>query len=58
MEMTSEKAIHRIKLYDGYHGGPIWRSPNNNSIYYNSEIDKQLRVPLASRDEILTELGF
>ena len=51
-------ANNRIRLYDGYCGKPIWKQSENNSTYYNYEVDKQCRVPIAGRDEILAELGM
>lgn len=49
---TAEK----IRAYDGYRGEPIWRQPENDSTYYNFEVDTQCRVPLKSREELLKEL--
>lgn len=54
----SPTTIHRIRLFDGYHGERIWKQPKNHSVYYDSEVDKQCRVPIRSRDEILSELGI
>jgi len=49
-------ANNRIRLYDGYRGEPIWKQPENNSTYYNYEVDKQCRVPIPSREDILASL--
>jgi len=48
----------RIRLYDGYRGAPIWKKSENNSTYYNYEVDKQCRVPIGSREELLAEMGL
>lgn len=48
----------RIKLYDGYHGKEIFKPERNNSVYYNQRQDKQVRLPLGSREKVLKELGL
>lgn len=50
--------LYGVRLYDGYRGAPIWKKPENNSTYYNYEVDKQCRVPIRSREQILSELGI
>lgn len=59
MEKRDEVNPHRrVQLYDGYRGTPIWKQPENNSVYYNKMVDKQCRVPIGGRDEILKELNI
>ena len=47
-----------IRQRDGYLGEPIWRQPDNDSTYYNSELDSQCAVPSKSLREIKEELGM
>lgn len=51
-------AVQRIPLYDGYQGEPVWSQPENNSTYYNYQVDKQCRVPIRSREVLKKELGL
>lgn len=54
----NNKTLCRVRLYDGYRGKPVWEQPENNSVYYNCMVDKQCRVPIRSREEILKELNM
>lgn len=47
-----------IRQLDGYLGDPIWTQPENDSTYYNSEVDSQCRVPSKSLEELREELGL
>lgn len=47
-----------IRQYDGYLGKPIWKQSENDSTYYNSELDSQCRVPSQSLKELREELGL
>lgn len=47
-----------IRQRDGYLGEPIWQQPDNDSTYYNSELDSQCVVPSKSLREIKEELGM
>lgn len=47
-----------IRQRDGYLGEPIWQQPDNDSTYYNSELDSQCVVPCRSLKEIKEELGM
>lgn len=47
----------RIRLYDGYRGEPVFEMPKEHeNDFYNATIDKQVRVPIQNREEILKEL--
>ena len=59
MEKKQDKRVApRIWLNDGYLGEPIWRQPENDSTYYNCEVDTQCSVPVRSRQELMVELGI
>ncbi len=45
-----------IRQYDGYLGEPIWIQPENDSTYYNRELDSQCRVPAKSLEKLREEL--
>lgn len=45
-----------IRRYDGYLGDPIWIQPENDSTYYNKEVDTQCSVPSKSLEELIEEL--
>lgn len=47
-----------IRKYDGYRSKPIWKQPENDSTYYNSELDSQCRVPSKSLEELRKKLGL
>lgn len=48
-----------IRLYDGYRGAPIWVSKENDSTYYDNELDSQCVVPaVQSLKELKEELGI
>lgn len=47
-----------IRQYDGYLGDPIWTQPENDSTYYNSEVDAQCKVPSKSLEQLREELGL
>ena len=47
-----------IRQRDGYLGEPIWQQSDNDSTYYDSEIDSQCQVPSKSLREIKEELGM
>lgn len=51
-------ANNRIRLYDGYRGEPIWKQPENHSVYYNYKVDKQCRIPIRSREVVIKELDI
>lgn len=53
-----EVYVEKIKAYDGYRGEPIWKQPENDSTYYDFEVDMQCRVPLKSREALLKKLGI
>lgn len=55
MNKENKTTMHRIRLYDGYRGKPIWKQPEN-STYYNYEVDKQCKVPLRNLEQFITEL--
>lgn len=38
------KVAPRIRLNDGYLGEPVWKQPENDSTYYNCEVDTQCNV--------------
>lgn len=57
-KMSNFNPVQHIRLYDGYRGEDIWKEPQNNSTYYNYQVDKQCGVPLRSREELLKELGI
>ncbi|MDE6406426.1 MAG: hypothetical protein K2M20_12340 [Lachnospiraceae bacterium] len=44
-----------IHQYDGYRSKPIWKQPENDSTYYNSELDTQCHVPSRSLKELQEE---
>lgn len=50
--------VQKIRLYDGYQGEDIWSQSENDSTYYDYEIDKQCRIPIRDEDELMTELGL
>ena len=50
--------VQKIRLYDGYQGEDIWRQPENDSTYYDYEIDKQCRVPIREDEDLIKELGL
>ncbi|MDE6054715.1 MAG: hypothetical protein K2G55_13345 [Lachnospiraceae bacterium] len=52
------KVLQRIRLNDGYRGEPIWKQPENDSTYYNGEVDAQCRVPVRSREKLIAKLGI
>ena len=58
MKKGLNATMHRIQQYDGYCGRPIWKQPENNSTYYNFEVDKQCKVPLRNIEQVMTELGI
>ena len=43
---------------DGYLGERIWTMPENDSTYYNKDVDSQCTVPSKSLREIKQELGM
>lgn len=47
-----------IRQRDGFLGEPIWHQSNNDSTYYNSELDSQCVVPARSLSELKKELGM
>lgn len=47
-----------IRKRDGYLGEPIWKMPENYSVYYDATIDGQCVVPSRSLKEIKLELGL
>lgn len=47
-----------IRQRDGYLGSPIWEMPENDSTYYNKDVDSQCTVPSKSIREIKQELGM
>lgn len=47
-----------IRQRDGYLGEPIWQQPENDSTYYNSEVDAQCRIPSKSLVELKKALGL
>lgn len=47
-----------IRQRDGYLGEPIWQQPENDSTYYNSEVDAQCRVSSKSLVELKKALGL
>ena len=47
-----------IRERDGYLGEPIWEMPENDSVYYDAQIDGQCTVPSRSLKEIKLELGL
>lgn len=47
-----------IRQFDGYCPKPIFKWPENYSVYYNAELDGQVRVPCKSLAELREELGL
>lgn len=57
--MSNEQIKYRnggIHQYDGYRSEPIWKQPENDSTYYNSELEMQCSVPSKSLYELQKEL--
>lgn len=50
--------VQKIRLYDGYQGEEIWNQSENDSTYYDYEIDKQCSVPGRAREEIMKDLDL
>lgn len=48
--------IGGIHPFDGYRSEPIWKQPENDSTYYDRELDTQCHVPSRSLEELQSEL--
>lgn len=51
------KQIPHIHLFDGYQSEPFWKD-STDSTFYDYEIDRQVRVPIRSIEQVKKELGI
>lgn len=51
-KLLNELRVEQIHKYDGYQGKPLFQKGDGSTSYYDWNIDKQCKIPIASEEEL------